>query len=421
MPDNLERKAQEIEDFVERLLIDSNGVVYSGIHSETLKPWAENDLGPSDDYIPVPGFEAWEILNYENAGMTTGAYLAAQSFRYRVTGDREALTRASRSFGGLCWIYRLGMQKEEGYFPKSYGGRISHEISTDQYLYAIKGMMAYRSIAPSEHVAAIGRMIPKMVDFWVKREYRHDYFAIKDMLWPLGRFPSLLLAAYVVSEEERYRAEARRLNQAHHVYRYPADSQIMVRLEQKSPFNDLEKRLGNRYLGLCIGECAAMDIMELDECLQHSQEYQTQWLASMAMSWREGKLPLVDRGLSRNWVLYDPANGQVSSPDPQFTGGPDTLGWSYMQWICGSLTARSTMLARVGVHVAKWLPDAGAAETVERILSGITLADMRHNIDPDGRQMRPEHRFLCKLVDVDAIANWLWAYWQGRHEGVLRS
>jgi hypothetical protein len=313
------------------------------------------------------------------------------------------------------------MQKEEGYFPKSYGARISHEISTDQYLYAIKGMMAYRSIAPPDHVAAIGRMIPKMVDFWVKREYRHDYFAIKDMLWPLGRFPSLLFAAYAVSGEGRYRDEARRLNQTHHVYRHPADSQIMVRLEQKSPFNDLEKRLGNRYLGLCIGECAAMDIMELDECLQHSQDYQTQWLASMAMSWREGKLPLVDRGLSRNWVLYDPANGHVTSPDPQFTGGPDTLKWSYMQWICGSLTARSTMLARVGVHVAKWLPDAGAGETVERILSGVVLADMRHNIDPDGKQMRPEHQFLCKLVDVDAITNWLWAYWQGRHEGVIRS
>lgn len=415
----LKTKAGEFEAYAERLLIDPGGVVYSSIHDQTLKPWTSADLGAGDDFIEAPPFKAWEILNYENSGMTTGGYLAAQSFRWRVTGDPQALLRAGRSFTGICHIYDLGRQQEEGYFPKTYGGRLSHEISTDQYLYAIKGMMSYLPVAPAEHARAIGWMIPRMVDFWVRRGYRHDYFSLKDMLWPLGRFPSLLLAASVVSGESRYRQEADRLNREFCVYEQPVESQILVRARQGAPFSQVEQRLGNRYSGAWLAECSAMDIMELDECLQHSQNHTQDWLGSMALSWKEGKLSLTDHGLCRAWTLYDPLTGSADSPLPQWTGNADPLGWSFLQWLGGYLSPRSAMLARVGVHVGKWLPDEGAAQTVRQILSSLSLDQMRHCIDPDGKQMLDQHRFLCHQVCVDSIVNWLWAYWQGRHEGII--
>lgn len=161
----------------------------ASIDDRTNKPWAPGYIKPTDDFLEVPGFEPWEFMNYENSGMTTGAYLAALSYQHRVTGESEVLSRAERTFQGLVHIYNIGRQQEEGYFPKTYGGRISHEISTDQYLYAIWGLIAYKEIAPEADVATIVHMVASMVDFWTKRDYRYDYFAFKDMLWPMGRFP----------------------------------------------------------------------------------------------------------------------------------------------------------------------------------------------------------------------------------------
>jgi hypothetical protein len=417
--ESLEQKAKQIEQFVEERLVDSFGVIYASIHEDTLLPWTEADIKPSDDYLLVEGFTTSEMLNYENSGMTTGAYLAAQSYCYRVTADPMALKRAARSFRGLCHIYDIGRELQEGYFPKTYGGRFSTEISSDQYLYAIKGMMAYLGVAPPEDEAAIRRMIPKMVDFWIERNYRHDYFGILDMQWPLGRFPSLLLAAYAVSGDEKYRAEAERLNREHQVYLLPADSQILTRVKANTPFSELEQQLGNAYLSPMIHECTAMDVMELDECLQHSDSYQADWLRSMSMSWQEGKLALVEGGLARFWTLYNPATGEASAPAPQYIGNESDIEWSLMHWLSGVLSSRTSMLARVGVHVAKWLPEENAAATVQQLLTELPFEQMRHYVYTDKRDLPERYRFLAKQVDSDTITNWLWAYWQGRHEGVI--
>lgn len=420
----LAAKAREIEAFVQAKLIDRHGVVYASINEDTMQPWTAADIAPTDDYLIVPGYTTEEMLNYENSGMTTGAYLASQSYRYRVTGEAEALAQAGAAFRGLCHIYDIGRELQEGFFPKAYGDRFSPEISTDQYLYAIKGMMAYLHVAPPEDEAAIRCMVPKMVDFWVERGYRYDYFGINDMLWPLGRFPSLLLAAHNVSGDERYLTEARRINREEKAYLNPVDSQILIREKLGIPFTDVEKGLGGAYVALWIHECAAMDIMEIDECLQHSDDHREDWLRSMAMSWKEGKMALVENGMARAWTVYNPATGEVSTPALQQVGEPvpgddSVQNWSHLFWIHGALSSRSTMLARVGVHVAKWLPAENAAATVQQILADIPFEWMRHYIDPDGQQILEKHRFLARQVDGDAITNWLWAYWQGRYEGVI--
>lgn len=414
-------RAAQLEAYCETHLRDPHGALYAGIHADTLKPWTANDLTSADDVIKAPPFTAWEILNYENTGMVTGGYLAAMSYKFGSTNSPDDLSRARRAFEGLRWVYELGRSQEEGFFPKTYGGRISHEISTDQYLYAIKGMMAYLPIAPADDAALIRQMVPAMVQFWVNRGYRYDYFDIKDMLWPLGRFPSLLLAAYTVSGDEKFLAESQRINREHQVYKDPADSQLLIRVREKVPLGKVEQRLGNRYLGVNVVECAAMDLMELDECLQHSNEHRDDWLRSMQLSWKEGKLGLLENGLSRFWTLYDPATGQADSPEPQFTGEPCPIDWSFLTWIGKYQSPRSVMLARVGVHVAKWLPNEQADRIVNDVLSKVGLEHMYHMIDPDGKQIRPEHKYNLKLIDSDCIVNWLWAYWQGRFEGVVKA
>ncbi len=416
---SLADKAELLESYAEKYLVDPHGVLYCFINDRTQKPWTRDDFTPDYDFLKVPGFDDAEVSNYENSGMTTGAYLAAQSFKYKSTRDPLALKLAGRTFDGIRHIYALGLQKEEGYFPKNYGDRYSEEASTDQYLYAMKGMTAYFDIAPPDHVRAIRSMIPRMVDFWVKRKYRRSYFGIKDMLWPLGRFPALLLMAWKMSGDKKYLDEFYRLNEEEKVYLKPAEAQLGPRLNQPWQFTDYEKSRGNKFFLRGIEECAAMDIMELDECLQHSDAYRQHWLNSIRQMWREGKLALTSGGLARVTFLYDPADTAVSTPSPGFINDGNPINWSFESWAGGFLTARSTMLVRVGVHVAKWLPDENAPSTIREILSDIDPNCLRQYIDPDGKQMLEKHRFMCHEVCVDAVANWLWAYWQARFEGII--
>jgi hypothetical protein len=424
---NLRTKAETIEEAIESFMIEPHGALYSMLNTTTRKPFVEGDLTPEDDYLGAynkgnSDFKPWEGMNYEDCGMVTAAYLAAQTFKWHVTGEASARERVERCLQGIIWNYELGAEQEKGFFPKTYGGKTSPEISSDQYLYVIKALRVYLPIASEEQAAKIREMIANMVDFWVNRDYRYPYFAIPDMQWPLGRFPSLLYAAHAVTGDEKYLAEAKRINQEYEVYRYPIESQIMVRHAQGLPLNDMDVRMGNRLVGQYITECTAMDIMELDESLLLSDEHRAEWLNSLQMSWREGILALVegDSGLVKSWVLYDPQTGEVGSPEPQWTGNTNPMGWSLWDWMGKYVTPCGSMLAHVGVHVAHWLPEENAAEIVRTILHEADVDDMWHRyIDPDGQQLRPEHRFLHNQVEVHAFVNWLWAYWQGRHEGLL--
>jgi len=400
-------------------MTDQNGVIYSSLEAETQAPWSASSWNDGDDLITAKDAAPWDILNYENCGMTTGAYLAALSYKWRVTKDEETYARAKTAFRGLMHVFEIGTHLESGFFPKIYGGRLSHETSSDQYLYAIKGMRAWLPVAPPEDVAAIRRILPAMLDFWMRREYRYAYFGVENMPWPLVRFPSILYAAASTSGDSKYDEEAERINSEHKVYLAPGESQILLRAQGQAEFSEYEMQQGCRYRGIFIAECTAMDIMQLDECLLHSERYREHWLRSMELSWREGSLSLTDDGLAYGCTLYDPISGQSGPTPPGWLyEGPDPLGWSFLRWTGGFLVSRSTMLARVGVHVAKWLPELNVTPTVLQILHKVDLGVMRHCLDPDGRQLLPRHQYMTRWVDADAIVNWLWAYWQGRWEGL---
>lgn len=415
---SLAEKAVRIEQYIEDHFIDQDGMVYACINSVTHRPWIEQDFAAGDDCQPVLGITPWDFVNYENSGMTTGSYLAAQSFKWRVTKDERAYARAKKAFKGICRIYELGRQKEEGFFPKTYGGRFSHELSSDQYQWAIKGMMEWLPVAPWDDAASIRRMVPKMVDYWMKRKYHHDYFALKDLEWPLGRFVSLLYAAHAASGDQKYLDEAERLHDERNVHLNPPDGQILHRARAGDAFSEIEKSLGDCYLAPHgTVEVAAMDIMDLDLCLNLSKSRTENWLQSVATMWEEGTLCLDEDGFGRVSMVYDPRTSKSWSPEPQWIGGQDPLNWGYLRYIGGHTTARSTQLARVGIHVAKWLPEKDAMVIVKKILRNVDMDRMLHVIDPDGHQVPDPFKFMCRMQDGDAITNWLWAYWQGRFEG----
>ena len=81
-PDLLKPRAAELECFVKDHSIDPWGVIYTAFESGTLGPWTDENWNLEDDFLPVKGFAAREVLQYENSGMTTGGYLAAQTYRW---------------------------------------------------------------------------------------------------------------------------------------------------------------------------------------------------------------------------------------------------------------------------------------------------------------------------------------------------
>lgn len=418
----LSEKAGKFESFVEKYLVDEAGVIYSGINAETMRPWHAEDISEKDEFIPVENYQPWDIMNYEDCGMATGGHLAAMTFRFKVTGDENTLLRAQRSFRAIKHIYDIGSQKEEGLFPKIYGGRFTEQVSTDQYLYAMKALMGYLEISPSaDEKKLIGEMIPKMVDYWVKRNYRHDYYNIKQMQWGLARFLPFLLMAWKVSGDEKYFREFKRLNETEKIYlKTPPESRLAPFTNGGIPLIDYEKRHGNRYIIGNFSECAAMDIMIYDECLRLSGDYTSYWLKSMQMMWREGKIALTDDGMEYVKIMYDFETGKAFPiPEPELIPGETNLNWSYARWLGNILSPRSCMLARVGVNVATWIPEENAMSTVMKILSDISLDDMREIVARDNNNILAAHRFMTRIFCTAAIVNWLWAYWQARYAGLI--
>ena len=98
---------------------------------------------------------------------------------------------------------------------------------------------------------------------------------------------------------------------------------------------------------------------------------------------------------------------------------PVTLGGSsFCRYIHGAKSGWSTMAARAGVQALHHFPDnRGIREKVVHILSSIDQNGLTYYDEPE--RFLPEHRYNTNFISGDALANWLWAYWQGRVDKIL--
>jgi len=209
-------KAVRMGAWLEGHFVDPNGVIYTQLDKETGRPPKEEMFSSAGVYESardwyIEGYSRSELAAYENCGMCTGAYLRSLLCQYRLTGDAAALARARRCFNAIKHIFEIGKQLEPGFFPKIYGGRFSFQTSTDQVLYAVAAMDAFNEFANEAEKTDVKTMIPLMVNFWVRRQYRYTYYQEIDMPWPQERFPSLLALAYKYSGDESFKREYERL------------------------------------------------------------------------------------------------------------------------------------------------------------------------------------------------------------------
>jgi hypothetical protein len=402
---NLGQRSKSIEEWADQHFIDPHGIVYSALDKNSGCPLTADFFDPESE-PHLSGVSLADFWNYENCGMTTGAYLQALVCRYEIEHDPAALERAKRCYRALRHIYDMGRELEEGFFPKIYGARFSRQTSTDQVLYAAMALDKYAPHAGAEDRRDISLMIAHMVRFWVKRKYRFGYYHIPDMLWPLARFPSLLLLAFNHSGEQLFKEEYGRLL-VEGVNRYPGESRLRRKLSGETSPNDFEKQQ-HAWLISHTADAVTMDVMELDYLLRHdpSNEWADTWRKSAALMWREAALTLAPNGKAYTSVLVDMDTGRPRRVEPfscpGLSGAGATTGWS-------------TMIARAGVQAAPHLPGEKDEITrlARRVLEALDIQDLTYWDEPE--IFEPKDRFKTRFLSGDAITNWLWAYWLGRN------
>lgn len=406
----LQTRALAMEAWAEAHFIDPHGVVYSQLDQSTGLPLTDAFFdAQAKPKTYVPDVTPAEFWNYENCGMTTGAYLQALVCRYEVTNDPVALDRARRCYHALRHIYELGKQLEEGFFPKIYGARFSPQTSTDQVLYAMMALDHFAAYADKHERADIARMLAHMINFWVKRKYRYLYYHVPDMQWPLARFPSLLLLAYNHTGDKQFKVEYERLL-GEGVNRHPGESRLRRKRNGETKPSAYEQEQ-HAWLISHLADAATMDIMELDYLLRKDQQnrWADCWRESVRTMWDEGRLALGPDGSYYVNVLVDMDTGVPRRPEFRH----DALAK-----VSGATSGWGSMLARAGVQAVRHLEQPTIIATAQGVLAAQDIPDLTYMNDPE--RWLPEQRYKTRFLSGDAMANWLWAYWQGRREGYWR-
>jgi len=411
---NLPERAREVDSFLQAHFLDSNGVVLSHLDKETLRvpeesffPVPVKDMQAGEDWF-VSGFTRSAVAGYENCGMCTGAYLESLLFRYQVEKDPAVLALAGRCFEALSSIYDQGCQLEEGFFPKIYGNRFTTQTSTDQVLYAVFAMDHYWDLAPPAHREAIATMIPEMVRFWMKRKYNYSYYHLEAMDWPIMRFPPFLLLAHKYSGEPGFLQEYHRLL-GEGVKQLPEWAQRSDKSQGRRSLSEFERE-HNVFVISNMADCLTMDVMNLDLLLRLDPTHTraNQWREGISSMWDEAKITLAPNGKYYSQVLVDQDTGAVRRPEGFDQGAP-----------AGTESGWSTLVARGAVMASVYLPERRPEirEKVGHVLKQIGIPEMTYLDNPE--RLPPRQRFKTQCLSGDAITNWLWAYWQGRHLGLF--
>lgn len=413
---HLEAKAHEIEKWAEERFIDGNGVVYTAIDKDTQKPLDRSLFDDASEAF-LPSYRPEEFWSYENCGMCTGAYLQAMVFRYRVEKDPSALARAGRCFRALKYIYEIGKEYEEGFFPKIYGNKFTMQTSSDQVLYCVMALDQYWPLAKPEEQAQISRMIGEMVKFWVRHGYRFRYYTQKEISWPLVRFPALLLLAYEHTGDDAFKKEYDRLLDMG-VTDKPEFDRLNAKRSGRVATAPYEQEAGAWVINNSTPDMFAMDVMQFDYKLRHDpqNERHEKWKAGIALMWDEAKIMLAPDGKAYYCVLVDMKTGEVKRPEQVFRNElPEpVVGLADAKW------GHSTMTARAAVQARYFFPEnEDMASIAKRILESLNTQDLveMENVGAEAVARSGAHfRYRDSFIGGDAMSNWLWAYWQGRFQ-----
>lgn len=423
---DLSNRAQEFAEIIESGLVDSTGLLLSMLDSRTMKPFARGFFTADLDFLRSPdadvGEDYAEVMDYENSGMVSGAYLCSLLCRYDATRDTEALVRARRTFEGIRTLFKRCQEVEAGYLCKPYGGRITREASSDQYIYILTALDRFCRVAGRAERDEAVAMITALSGYWVKRRYKRDFFGLP-LNWPLNRFTGFAWLNYIYTGNSAMRSEFERLAALPEVREtLPFAEMYASNLQadyETRPKLHIEEQSG-RMLVNGNAEAAQSGTLSIDACLEYDAPHRDLWLRQLGGLIERGKMSVQDDGRCLLKGFFNPVTKRIDPIDvPDDVNGvphPSVL-FKFLTFAGKIYTGMAApMFARALTNAQIYLPDSEKVPLAKLILERADREALCAYHDPDGH-LPPEMRWHLHTFSGDAVTSWLWAYWQGRSRG----
>lgn len=408
----LRDRAARMTRLITDVAADELGIVRCAVYADGRRALEDADCKGDHDWHNTAGPAAFHA--YEDAGMTTGAFLTSQCIRYRVTGDADALRLARQTFDALCFIYDLGKQKAEGYFPKPYNRSFSEQISRDQYLFAMTGLAHYRPLADADTQATIDRMRARMARYWIGIDYTDQYFNL-----PPSRHLDDFMGALFLGLIRLGGDDADITNEYE---RLAVEENLAARMGEtlRARF-----RAGETYDGAMYFRQQENPVMMKSmavDCLWRADAARRDvWAAALQQLWRDDGNVALDPKTGLNYFLV----GYDRAADATFLTKPgvideieNPLNFPAMAWGGLRQSAGSTQTAYAAAVVADRLGDAAARDTAVNILRKVDLPQLRGWTVPDESHLPPGDAWRARAMLTAYAAYWLWTYWLGCDRGL---
>ena len=415
--DVLYKRALEIEHDIEEGLIDEHGLSRSSLNLDTMQPFSRGYFNGKDVYnYPDRSWDDFsEFISYENVGMCSGAFLAAMICKYKATGDRKALEKAYRTFKGIKWLFDLSQEFEEGFYCKCYGGKLSEQISSDQYIYTFAGLDLLMQFADRETKSQIINMVEKMARFWMRRNYSYQYFG-HDLNWPLERFPAFSWLAWIYTGKQEFLKEFNRLCSLDEVkekipFGQLSWNELIHHTKTRKPVFHFEKKSPLRLLHI-NPENTESGFLSLEPMLKYNAPHREIWLDKLSKMFNRDKRWIAEDGFARGKALYNIETDEITEARERMNIS-ENGEWKFFGFIGYMRSAMwSAMFARATGAMDSYLPGSGGDKITKSILTRLHSRSLHWFKDMDGRQFPDDIKWIDRVYSGDAATHWLWAYWE---------
>ncbi|MHC4874747.1 MAG: hypothetical protein ACYTFY_23095, partial [Planctomycetota bacterium] len=177
---SLSGACENVTDFIEEHMIDSDGLFYCHVNVATLKPWTDEEFAARNYFTHFHNMArggTMGVLAYEDSLMATAEYALSQIICYEKADNDKALVTASRHITTILNVMEEGDKFEKGYLPKPHGGLSkaswSHEISHDQYIKCVVSLNAYKKYASESLKKVIDERLVQIADYFYNRDFRY--------------------------------------------------------------------------------------------------------------------------------------------------------------------------------------------------------------------------------------------------------
>jgi hypothetical protein len=409
-----------------------------------LRPVRSADFEGQDQFSFNFGHKFKSVTDFftnENSITASGSHLAAQSIRFKATGEAAALTAAREAYRSLRIVFQFGVEHDvPGFMGKPFHFEYSEHTTGDQYLHTIWGLWNFYDIASDEERAVVRDMFITMADYQIKVDYqifnRKGGEGSKSTAWSNrldnsdynAIMAAMVAIAYKLTGDTKYRDAYEFVIKTG---KWQTHRRIDYIIEQFKN-GTYEAQPWDKIAGadVAAGEFAhweqiqhcqflAISVAIIHECVP--ELFTADDLSRvLALWWADYPVGFDTEGWNYlYWFIvstkdrsWRPVPLTPRLPREQWFGGHPMLSFA-SEWVYGDCLARFQWTAMV---VARHCPEKRdeavkfAAETLRRL-------EPRHLVwvsDPDGKQIPPAVNYFTRFLSSEAPEGMIASYWEGR-------